>query len=177
MLIAVIASMLMATSCKTVSDGSKSDKKKIEALRDSINHASALNALNNKDFLLEADRLQFKRGRSAYVQTLTNFISCHDGRAVAQVAPYYGGGPNGVGGVTIEGRASNVKVTPRSNGTVSVSMSIMGSGVSATIEIELDKYSNRAHAVISSNFRSDRITLYGVIIPYTDKTTFKGTSL
>ncbi len=177
LLIVLTGGILMSTSCKTLSGDATSDKKKIELRRDSIKHAAALKALEDMDFVLQADRLTFKRGKSAYVQTLTNFVSSHDGRTVVQVAPFYGGGPNGVGGVTLEGKASNIKINPRKNGGVSASMSIMGSGGSATIEIELYKYSNRARAVISSNFRSDRITLEGIILPYAEKSTYTGMPL
>lgn len=85
----------------------KTDKR-LEEIQDSIDYAKAVQALENLEFVVEADQLVFKRGQSAFVSSSTNFISMHDDKTVVQVAPFNGGGPNGVGGITVEGRASDI---------------------------------------------------------------------
>lgn len=75
-------------------------EKRIEATQDSIRSVEAFAALEQLDFVLEANRLSFKRGETAYVTSNTNFVSLSDDKAVIQIAPFYGGGPNGVGGIT-----------------------------------------------------------------------------
>ena len=83
----------------------RQSEKFIQAEIDSINYANALQALENLDFVLEADQLVFKRGMSVFVSTTTNFISVQNDKAVVQIAPFNaGGGPNGVGGITVAGR-------------------------------------------------------------------------
>ena len=75
LLIAVFAAMM--TSCSTLTPEQKAAKeaqKAIEARQDSIRHDLAVKALEKMDFVLEADRLIFKRGRPAYVSSATNFI-------------------------------------------------------------------------------------------------------
>ena len=79
-------------------------QKRIEAQQDSIAYDNAVKALDSLDFVLEADKIIFKYGDMAYVQSNTNFISLSDDKAVVQVAPFNGGGPNGVGGITLDGR-------------------------------------------------------------------------
>ena len=97
----------------------RQSEKFIQAEIDSINYANALQALENLDFVLEADQLVFKRGMSVFVSTTTNFISVQNDKAVVQIAPFNaGGGPNGVGGITVEGLASNIQIKTDKRGNL-----------------------------------------------------------
>ena len=154
----------------------KKQRKQLKAMMDSINFARAAAAMDNMDFVLRADRLLFKYGHTAYVNSVTNFISVSGDYATVQVAPFYGGGPNGVGGITLDGRVSNVKYETRKNGNWSLSMSVMGSIISATLNIELYTGGNNAEVTITSNFRSSKITLIGTLTPPDDTYIYKGTS-
>ena len=173
----ITAAMALFTSCATLTPEQKAAKeaqKAIEARQDSISHDIAVKALNDMDFVLEADRLIFKRGRPAYVSSVTNFISSVNGTTTVQVAPFNGGGPNGVGGVTVEGKASNIKVSEEKNGSYTLSMSVIGNGISAVISITVIGGTNRATAVMTPNFNSERITLEGVLHPASASSTYKG---
>ena len=68
---------------------------------DSILHVVAVQALKENKFVLEADRLMFKRGDVAYVNSNTNFVLVDGEKGTVQVAfnntPF--AGPNGIGGV------------------------------------------------------------------------------
>ncbi len=177
LLIAVFAAMM--TSCSTLTPEQKAAKeaqKAIEARQDSIRHDLAVKALEKMDFVLEADRLIFKRGRPAYVSSATNFISSVNGKTTVQVAPFNVGGPNGVGGVTVEGIASNIK-TDNNKGTYTMSMSVTGNGISAVISITVIKGTDRATAVVSPNFNSNRVTLEGTLYPAAQSNIYKGLSL
>ena len=146
-------------------------KKQLAAIQDSINYKNAVSALEKSNFVLEADQLLFKRGGTAFVSSNTNFVSLSDNRAIVQVAPFNGGGPNGV-----EGSASNVKVQTDKKGNTTLSMNVMGTGISATVNIFLFKGSNYASVVISPNYNSNRITLRGRLVPKEYSTVFKGSS-
>lgn len=66
--------------------------------------------MNDREFVLEAEQITFKYGRFIYVNANTNFVSMHGDKATIQMAfnsPY--AGPNGIGGITVDGTASNVK--------------------------------------------------------------------
>ena len=146
-------------------------KKQLAAIQDSINYKNAVSALEKSNFVLEADQLLFKRGGTAFVSSNTNFVSLSDNRAIVQVAPF-----NGVGGITVEGSASNVKVQTDKKGNTTLSMNVIGTGISATVNIFLFKGSNYASVVISPNYNSNRITLRGRLVPKEYSTVFKGSS-
>lgn len=143
----------------------KEQKKRIEAIQDSINYAKALNALETLNFVVEADQLVFKRGRTAFVTSLTNFVSLSDDKAVVQIAPFNGGGPNGVGGITLEGRASNIRIKTDKKGNTIFAMNVMGTGLSATIDIQSPKGGNKVSVTVNPNFHSNRVTLNGRLLP------------
>ena len=71
---------------------------------------TAMQAITNQSFVLEANSVQPMNGQVYYVNSNTNFVSLNDGQAMVQIAsnsPYPG--PNGLGGVTVQGSASNIK--------------------------------------------------------------------
>ena len=152
----------------------KEQKKQIEAIRDSIHYAQAIQSLETLEFVMEADQLVFKRGHTAYVTSTTNFISVSDDKAVVQIAPFYGGGPNGVGGITLEGKASNIRLKTDKKGNTFFTMNVMGTGLSASIEIQLYKGSNKASVTVNPNFHSNRVTLNGVLLPTEYSSIYKG---
>ncbi len=152
-------------------------EKRIEAIQDSIRSVEAFTALEQLDFVLEANRLSFKRGETAFVTSNTNFVSLSDDKAVIQIALFYGGGPNGVGGITLEGRASNIKLKTDKKGNVILTMSVSGTGLSAMVDISLPKNSYMASVTVNPNFHSNRVTLYGVLLPSGKSDVFKGRAL
>lgn len=156
------------------SELTKEQKKQIEAIRDSIHYAQAIQSLETLEFVMEADQLVFKRGQTAFVTSTTNFISVSDDKVVVQIAPFYGGGPNGVGGITLEGKASNIRIKTDKKGNTFFTMNVMGTGLSASIEIQLYKGSNKASVTINPNFHSNRITLNGVLLPTEYSSVYKG---
>lgn len=155
----------------------RKEQKRLEVIQDSLRHVAAVNALESQNFVLEADQLLFKRGRTAFVSSTTNFVSLSDGNAVVQIASYMGGGPNGIGGITVEGRASRIEIKTDKRGNTSFSMNVSGIGISASVRISLFKGSNEASVDISPNFHSNRLTLKGNVFPYEQSRIFKGSSL
>ena len=111
----------------------------------------------------------------SYGASTPNFVALQDEHATVQVAPFYGGGgPNGVGGTTLDGRASNIILRTDKKGNVTLTMSVMGTGLSATVSISMAKGSNRASVTVNPNFHSNRVTLDGVLIPSSQSNMFKG---
>ncbi|CDC01510.1 uncharacterized protein BN659_01680 [Bacteroides sp. CAG:443] len=157
---------------------SREEKKALQEQLDSLLAVEAVQAINEKAFTLEADRVVFKYGNMAYVNSNTNFVSVKGDNAVVQVAfniPI--SGPNGIGGVTVDGSVSDYEVKTDKKGNISISMNVMGTGISARVFISLPKGTNHATVEINPNFNSNRMTLEGVILPIEKSNVFKGRSL
>lgn len=157
-------------------EGRSGDVKKA-AVMDTLVWLQAVQALNDSSFVLEADAVTFKYGTRVQVNSTTNFISFHDGKAVVQISPSYAyAGPNGVGGITVEGSVSNVKISYDRKGGLVYSMNVQGRGISAAVTISLSQGSSRAYADVSPNFNSNRVRLEGRIVPYKYSNTVEGIS-
>ena len=156
----------------------KEEKKALQEKIDSIQHAEAVEAINAKKFTLEADQVVFKYGQTAYVTSNTNFVSVDGEDAVVQVAfNIAAAGPNGLGGVTVDGKVSSYEMRTDKRGTLYLSMNVMGVGISARLDISMPKGTNNATVTITPNFNSNRLTLNGVILPAFKSSVFKGRSI
>ena len=167
----------LAAQAKADAKALKAIQKKIEAQMDSVAAANAVNALEKLSFVLAADKIVSKYGDLVYVSNITNFIRLDDSRCTVQIAPFNGGGPNGVGGITLDGRASNITMRTDKRGKITWSMMVQGVGISASVTISLPQGTNEASATINPNFSSNRITLTGKILPPSESRVFKGSSL
>ncbi len=167
-----------ATAQQVERELTKAERKALQARIDSLQFAEAEQAINNRAFTLEANQVVFKYGQTAYVTSNTNFVSVNDDEAVVQTAfniPV--SGPNGLGGVTVEGNTSDYQVKKDKKGNVLLSFNTMGTGISARVDITLYQGNHKASVTITPNFNSNRITLNGVIVPIEKSSVFKGRSL
>lgn len=138
----------------------------------------AKQAIDNKTFVLEADQVVFKRGETAFVSSNTNFVAVKKDNAVVQVAfniPV--SGPNGIGGVTVTGGISNYKMSTNKRGDIQISMNVMGTAISAQVNMTLYNGSDNATVEVSPNFSSNRFTLNGRLVPMQKANVYKGQSL
>lgn len=151
---------------------------KVYDVTDSIAGLQAGDAINNASFVLEADAVTFRRGTRVFVNSTTNFISVKDGRAVVQVSPSYSySGPNGVGGITVDGKVSDVRVSEDKKGNIHYSMNVTGIMISARVDIVIIADSSKAYATVTPNFSSNTVRLDGRIVPYSLSGTVEGMSL
>ena len=147
-------------------------------LTDSIAGIQANAAVRNQDFVLEANQVTFKSGMTTFVNTSTNFISVKGNRAVVQISPSnFASGPNGVGGVTVQGFVSGPEYRIDSHGRTTFSFNVTGIGVNAQVEIYMIPGTNSATATIYPNFNSNTIWLQGNIVPYENSNVIEGATL
>lgn len=156
----------------------KQERKAFQVAIDSVLYEEAVQAVQDKKFTLEADKVIFKYGEMAYVNSNTNFVSVNGDKAVVQVAfniPV--SGPNGLGGVTVDGNVTKYQIQTDKKGVTRISMDVMGIGISAQVFITMPRGTNSATLEISPNFNSNRLTLSGFIVPIKKSSVFKGRSL
>ena len=135
-------------------------------------HAQALAALKDSTFVFNTNQIIFNNGISTSVSSVTNFISLNKNRVVIQIAfdiPYIG--YNGLGGITVEGHISTVKMRTDKKGFTRYEFYANGTGISARVEL------TSATAIISPNFNSKQLNLNGSISPMNKAYIYKGTSL
>ncbi|RHJ95298.1 DUF4251 domain-containing protein [Parabacteroides bouchesdurhonensis] len=149
-----------------------------DAIQDAEQFNQAVQALNNQSFVLEANSIQPMNGQVFYVNSGTNFVSLNNGQAMVQIASTFNPnpGPNGLGGITVQGMASNIQTKQDKEGNMYLSMSVMGTFISATVNLVLYNDSNRASVTIDPNFSGRNLTMTGTLVPYSDSNIFQGTT-
>ena len=149
-----------------------------QAVMDTLSWMQAQKALQDSSFVVEAEAVTFKYGNRIQVNSTTNFVSLDGDRAVIQISPsYVHSGPNGVGGITVEGIASNLRMTTDKKGRVRLTMNVTGRGVNASVSISATPGSNRVFVEVSPTFSSNTVRLEGYLVPFAHSTVFEGTSL
>ena len=151
---------------------------KLNEIADSLASIQAIAAIRNKDFVLQVDNVTFRSGNTAFVNSSTNFISVKGNRAVVQISPSnFAAGPNGVGGVTVDGGISNYQITTDRKGRVNLTYNVSGIGISAQVEVYIVPGSTYAQATIYPNFNSNTLWLSGTVVPYNNASVIEGSSL
>lgn len=144
----------------------RQEQKRLQQQIDSIQHEQALQAMRDSMFTLEVNRVVFKYGQRAYVTPSTNFVAVKKNKATVQLSfniPV--AGPNGMGGVTVEGTIGKYKMETDKKGSTTLSFYVQGIAISAQVYIRMWKDNNEASITVSPNFNSNRITLEGNILP------------
>lgn len=155
----------------------KERQKRIEEVKDSIDGLHAVRAVTERHFVLQANQLLFSRGGAVSAVPTTNFVMVDGDDGVVQVSPRVGGGPNGVGGITVEGRVSGYKVKTDKKGNSLISFMVSGNGLSTQVDITLYADGNRASGRVTPTFRSGAVTLNGALLPYNASNVAPGTPL
>lgn len=131
-----------------------------------------------RKFVLEAGQVVLKYGGNIHVNSSTNFVSLSGDTAVVQISPLNTvSGPNGIGGITLDGTASNIRIYETKKKDIRLNMNVSGIGISAQIEIQLIYGNNRTNVTINPNFNLSRIEQIGKVVPFKDSNAFKGISL
>lgn len=133
----------------------------------------AKQALENGDWVLEANRLYTKWGRLINVSDQTNFVSLENNTAYMQLAFNGYTGPNGLGGITLKGKPTQIKMTEDKNGNITYQMSVIGNALTADITVRLSKGNNFADAEVNAATTSARLRFAGQLVPLDQSTTYR----
>lgn len=151
---------------------------KLNDIADSIASIQAIAAIRNKDFVLQVDNVTFQSGNTIFVDSSTNFIYVKGNRAVVQISPSnFTSGPNGLGGVTVDGLLSGYQISVDKKGRINLTYNVSGIGINAQIEVYIVPGSTNAQATIYPNFNSRTLWLSGTVVPYSNAGIMEGSSL
>lgn len=154
-------------------------RKALEAQMDSVAYLKAVQALKEGAFVLEADNVSFPSGIVRYVSSTTNYVQADNGDGIIQTAFTnfaYNPGPNGLGGVTVEGNMSTPEIREDKHGNYFYQYSIQGIAVSATVFITLTGGTNQASVQVNPNFNNNTLTMTGRLLPLSESDVFQGTT-
>lgn len=142
--------------------------KKDHEIVDSVFHLKALRAIQDGFFVLQATEVSNLYGNYALgLNDNTNFLLSQGDKGIFQVS-YNTTSPgfNGLGGITLHGRISNLKIKSDKKGNAIISYNMIGRSMNAFITMTLFKGSDQAIASIDPTLGRGRINLRGRVVPY-----------
>lgn len=156
----------------------RAQEEREEMHNDSVVFMQAINAVRSGSWALEASNVTFDNGVTRFVTESTNFVSVNNGEGMVQTAFNNSNinSPNGLGGITLEGRVSGEEITTDKEGNIYLNYSIQGADISATVSVVITAYTNQATATVNPNFSSRQMTLSGYIYPYDNAGIIEGSS-
>lgn len=157
----------------------REQRKAQEAMQNEISFEQAAQAIKDQTFVMEANSIQNRVGRVFYVTPNINFVSLNNGQATVQIANNSAvyPGPNGIGGITVQGSASGVKITQDDKGNIYLNMSVQGVLISATVMVQLMNGSNNATVTVDPNFSGNTLTMMGQLFPTGMSNVFQGSTI
>ena len=156
----------------------KSSKKEQRAIENEIAFQSALGLVKSRHFVMEATKLSMPDGSSLAVFSDVNYIMMKGDRAVVQSTPGISGGPNGMGGITLEGMVVDLRETVDKRGNLSLKFTVMSTGGSAEVELKLMVGGDSANTTVTPKMRTtNRVIMFGRIVDPEKSRVFKGFSL
>jgi Ni/Co efflux regulator RcnB len=163
---------------KSERDAERAKIKAEEQAEQMASYQEAIQAIKDNKFVLEADQATFVTGESMYVNSSTNFVLVNGEKSTVQTAfNSVNPGPNGLGGVTLEGTVSGAQMSMDKQGNISYSFSVQGIAISAQVFISMAEGNNNATVTINPNFNPNTLTLTGNIVPLQQSDIFKANPL
>ena len=130
-----------------------------------------------KSFVIEANTVYSKKGRSFQMNSSINFVKLNEGTGVLQLAFNQIVGWNGVGGITLDGKVRNYKINKGDGSKMpSVQFDMNGTLGWGTVRISVNSSGN-ARATVDGGTSGDRITFSGQLVPLKESGTYQGQTL
>ena len=152
----------------------KSTNAKTHTIDDSFNAIAQL--LNSKAFVIEANTITDKWGNQQMVNSNLNFIRVDSLQSTIQIGNGIGIGPNGVGGVTVEGSISSWKlVKDEKHKSFSLRMNV--STPLSFYDVFISANTSGYATATVSGMTSNNLTFRGQLVPLEDSKIYVGSHL
>ncbi|WP_163714329.1 DUF4251 domain-containing protein [Mangrovibacterium lignilyticum] len=152
----------------------KQAKKEQKALLQQQNMIAVTQAIDSLTFVVEADRLQSKAGRTINVSSNLNFIAVDHESAFIQIGSNAAIGSNGVGGVSVDSKVTKIDIDKNEKrGSYLIRMTCMSSAGIFDISISSNSDGQAVSATIGGNW-GGKLTYQGKLVPLKQSTVYKG---
>ncbi len=140
-------------------------RKKARELANAQAFNAAVDALKDRNWVLMANTLYGPRGAAIPVSDNTNFIQFKGNTVYVQLAFNGVAGPNGLGGITVEGTPSQITNNTDKHGNITYSFYVNGVSLTAQVVVNLSAGSNYANATVYPMMNGNNLTFSGVLVP------------
>lgn len=158
---------------KQIRQVKKDLRKKAREAADQKAFESAIEALKDRNWVLMANTLYGPRGSAIPVSDNTNFIQFKGNTVYVQLAFNGIAGPNGLGGITVQGTPSQITSNTDKHGNITYSFYVNGTALTAQIVLNISAGSNYANATVYPMMNSNNLTFTGILVPTSESGIFR----
>lgn len=158
---------------KQIRQVKRDQRQKARELADAQAFDAAKEALQDRNWVLMANTLYGPRGGSFPVSDNTNFIQFKGNTVYVQLAFNGIAGPNGLGGITVQGNPSQITTNTDKNGNITYSFYVNGTALTAQVVVTLSGGSNYANATVYPMMNSNNLTFSGTLVPTSQSGIFR----
>ena len=158
---------------KQIRQVKKDLRKKAREAADQKAFESAIEALKDRNWVLMANTLYGPRGAAIPVSDNTNFIQFKGNTVYVQLAFNGIAGPNGLGGITVQGTPSQITSNTDKHGNITYSFYVNGTALTAQIVVNISAGSNYANATVYPMMNSNNLTFTGILVPTSESGIFR----
>lgn len=151
----------------------RDQRQKARELANEQAFTAAKEALQDRNWVLMASTLYGPRGGSYPVSDNTNFIQFKGNTVYVQLAFNGIAGPNGLGGITVQGTPSQITCNTDKNGNITYSFYVNGTALTAQVVVSLSGGSNYANATVYPMMNSNNLTFSGTLVPTSQSGIFR----
>ncbi len=148
-------------------------RKKARELANEQAFNAAVEALKNRNWVLMANTLYGPRGTAISVSDNTNFIQFKGNTVYVQLAFTGIAGPNGLGGITVQGTPSQITTNTDKHGNITYSFNVNGIALTAQVVVNLNAGSNYTNATVYPMMNSNNLTFSGILVPTSQSGIFR----
>ena len=143
--------------------------------REVANQQAAVDALKDRNWVLMASTLYGPRGSAIPVSDNTNFIQFKGNTVYVQLAFNGIAGPNGLGGITVQGTPSQITTNTDKHGNITYSFyDVWADLFRIPYECKaLDAGSNYANATVYPMMNGNNLTFSGTLVPTSQSGIFR----
>ena len=129
--------------------------------------------MKDRNWVLMASTLYGPRGSAIPVSDNTNFIQFKGNTVYVQLAFNGIAGPNGLGGITVQGTPSQITTNTDKHGNITYSFYVNGIALTAQVVVNLSAGSNYANATVYPMMNGNNLTFSGTLVPTSQSGIFR----
>ena len=172
-LVAQTQTQTQALTKKQLRQMKRDQRKHTREAMDQAAHEAALLALKDNNWVLMANTLYGPKGQAIPVSDNTNFIQFKGNTVYVQLAFNGIAGPNGLGGITVQGTPSQITSNTDKHGNITYSFYVNGTALTAQIVLNISAGSNYANATVYPMMNSNNLTFTGILVPTSESGIFR----
>ena len=174
---AMLAAILLFGHCAATAQSKaelRQEKKERETKEQEIAFKKAKAAILDTAFVVPAQTLKFRNGSLVGVSGTINYLQVIGNKAVLQIGShlYPGRGLNNVGGVTLKGNISNLKIKEKKD-RIFMTFTLTGLIGTARIAVSI-KDSNKATVDVDGMFSGRFFTMWGNVLTLKEARVYEG---